>query len=187
MTRKLIIAAVAVALLLMELFYFRFHTYLQRTEVMEMMPVGVRARVLAQGTFREVDFVHKGSGTARILEDGNQRYLRLEGFEVTNGPDLYVYLAEGAAPTRDLDSLGGYTNLGRLKGNVGDQNYPIPPGTPDSQRTAVIWCREFGVLFSFAVMSAPQPGGVVCTADARQCPDGTWVGRTGPRCEFVCP
>ncbi len=19
------------------------------------------------------------------------------------------------------------------------------------------------------------------------CPDGTWVGRTGPRCEFVCP
>ena len=26
-----------------------------------------------------------------------------------------------------------------------------------------------------------------CTADAMQCPDGTWVGRTGPNCEFVCP
>jgi hypothetical protein len=33
----------------------------------------------------------------------------------------------------------------------------------------------------------PSDGGVVCTADAFQCPDGTWVGRTGPRCEFVCP
>jgi hypothetical protein len=33
----------------------------------------------------------------------------------------------------------------------------------------------------------PIQGGAVCTADAYQCPDGTWVGRTGPRCEFVCP
>jgi hypothetical protein len=29
--------------------------------------------------------------------------------------------------------------------------------------------------------------GVVCTADARQCPDGSWVGRSGPHCQFVCP
>ena len=28
---------------------------------------------------------------------------------------------------------------------------------------------------------------VVCTLDARQCPDGSWVGRSGPNCEFVCP
>lgn len=27
----------------------------------------------------------------------------------------------------------------------------------------------------------------VCTADAMQCPDGSWVGRSGPNCEFVCP
>ncbi len=28
---------------------------------------------------------------------------------------------------------------------------------------------------------------VACPADAKQCPDGTWVPRTGPKCEFVCP
>ncbi len=28
---------------------------------------------------------------------------------------------------------------------------------------------------------------VVCTMDAMECPDGSWVGRTGPNCEFVCP
>lgn len=28
---------------------------------------------------------------------------------------------------------------------------------------------------------------VACTMDAMQCPDGTYVGRTGPKCEFVCP
>jgi hypothetical protein len=31
-----------------------------------------------------------------------------------------------------------------------------------------------------------QQGDVVCTMDAKQCPDGIWVGRTGPNCEFVC-
>jgi hypothetical protein len=28
---------------------------------------------------------------------------------------------------------------------------------------------------------------VACTMDARQCLDGSYVGRTGPKCEFVCP
>jgi uncharacterized protein with FMN-binding domain len=28
---------------------------------------------------------------------------------------------------------------------------------------------------------------VVCTMDAKQCPDGSYVGRTGQNCEFVCP
>lgn len=28
---------------------------------------------------------------------------------------------------------------------------------------------------------------VFCTMDAFECPDGSWVGRTGPNCEFVCP
>jgi len=34
---------------------------------------------------------------------------------------------------------------------------------------------------------AHAPGPVACTADAMQCPDGTWMGRTGPNCQFVCP
>jgi peptidoglycan hydrolase-like protein with peptidoglycan-binding domain len=29
-------------------------------------------------------------------------------------------------------------------------------------------------------------GGTDCTADAMQCPNGNWVGRTGPNCQFVC-
>jgi len=28
---------------------------------------------------------------------------------------------------------------------------------------------------------------IVCTADAKLCPDGSYVGRVGPNCEFVCP
>ncbi len=28
---------------------------------------------------------------------------------------------------------------------------------------------------------------IVCTMDAMRCPDGSYVGRTGPNCQFVCP
>lgn len=32
-----------------------------------------------------------------------------------------------------------------------------------------------------------ESGATYCASDAYQCPDGTWVGRTGPYCEFICP
>lgn len=39
--------------------------------------------------------------------------------------------------------------------------------------------------------SSSMKGGVevvACTMDAKQCPDGSYVGRTGPQCEFApCP
>ena len=34
---------------------------------------------------------------------------------------------------------------------------------------------------------APVPEGVACTMDAIQCSDGSYVVRTGPDCQFVCP
>lgn len=43
----------------------------------------------------------------------------------------------------------------------------------------------------YDVVSPEAPGlnqPTVCTQDAKQCPDGSYVGRTGPRCEFAeCP
>jgi hypothetical protein len=35
--------------------------------------------------------------------------------------------------------------------------------------------------------SLPPNEPVFCTMDAMLCPDGTYVGRTGPSCVFVCP
>lgn len=34
----------------------------------------------------------------------------------------------------------------------------------------------------------PNPGGIACTQEAKLCPDGSYVGRTEPNCEFAaCP
>lgn len=159
-----IIIVFAIVAALSELFYFRFHTYLQKTEVNEDLPAAVNPapingvppsaptmRVLAEGQFGEIDLIHKGSGVAKIIEQDGKRYLRFENFEVTNGPDLYVYLSNSTAPSQDEKSLGQYANLGRLKGNIGNQNYEIPESYYD-YNTVIIWCKEFGVLFSYAIM-----------------------------------
>lgn len=37
------------------------------------------------------------------------------------------------------------------------------------------------------IVSDESVSPVACTADAKQCSDGSYVGRTGPNCEFVCP
>ncbi len=43
---------------------------------------------------------------------------------------------------------------------------------------------QFLSTFKFADSNQGQ---TVCTQDAKQCPDGSYIGRTGPNCEFVCP
>jgi Electron transfer DM13 len=91
------------------------------------------------------DGIHNAEGIAReiSIEDGKQ-FIRLENFKVTNGPDLYVYLATDK-------SASDFVNLGKLKANNGNQNYEIPEGTDLTKYdTALIWCKSFSVLFGSA-------------------------------------
>lgn len=54
--------------------------------------------------------------------------------------------------------------------------------------TGIIIILLYGVFVAGRFFTAqPGPDTVVCTADAMQCSDGSYVGRSGPRCEFVCP
>lgn len=105
----------------------------------------------SSGDFRGADDFHQGSGTATIyqLTDGSN-VLRFEDFNVTNGPDLHVLLVPNADPT-SRDDITGYIDLGSLKGNIGDQNYPIPDDIDiDEFGSVVIYCEPFHVLFASA-------------------------------------
>ena len=45
-----------------------------------------------------------------------------------------------------------------------------------------------GIFLIIKDRRQPLPENTFCTADARLCPDGSYVGRTGPDCEFAsCP
>jgi hypothetical protein len=55
---------------------------------------------------------------------------------------------------------------------------------------ALLAIAVVGVVFAgyFETSKAPADEGRVCTMDAKLCPDGSYVGRTGPNCEFsACP
>jgi hypothetical protein len=104
---------------------------------------------MLSGQFRGPDDGrHDAEGIAKeiSLEDG-RRYIRLENFKVTNGPDLFVYLATDKTSS-------DFVELGRLKANNGNQNYMIPQGTDLSKYdTVLIWCKTFSVLFGSAELS----------------------------------
>jgi hypothetical protein len=95
------------------------------------------------------DGFHKAEGIAKVINLADGRtFLRLENLKATNGPDLYVYLSLG----KDASDI---VNLGRLKGNIGNQNYEIPAGTDLSKyNTILIWCKAFSTLFGSAKLSS---------------------------------
>ncbi len=114
---------------------------------------GGTAVVLSRGSFQGADRFHQGSGEAIIYRgpDGSH-LLRLENFQVTNGPDLHVILSPSPVPeSRDDVHQPGYIDLGSLKGNVGNQNYEIPPDVDlNALSSVVIYCSPFHIVFSVA-------------------------------------
>lgn len=114
-------------------------------------------RTLASGEL--LSHEHPTSGTVRVvrLADGS-RVLRLENLDTSNGPDLRVWITDapvkpGRAGWRVFDD-GAYLSLGKLKGNKGNQNYPLPADADLDQYTSVsIWCDRFDVSFGAAALS----------------------------------
>jgi Electron transfer DM13 len=117
-------------------------------------PVAKEPVVLSRGHFHGVS--HEGKGVATIYElAGGKKLLRFTEFEVSNGPDVQVYLV--AAPDANDDgtvTTAGFISLGPIKGNKGDQNYEIPDDLDCTKyRSVTIWCKRFGKNFSTAPLT----------------------------------
>jgi hypothetical protein len=107
-------------------------------------------RTVAAGQFTGRS--HPASGRAEVLSDTVQSFLRFEEFQTDNGPDLYVYLSAGVDASSPEDRFDDdFVDLGRLKGNIGSQNYELPAGVDlGTYDTVVVWCRRFAVAFGAA-------------------------------------
>jgi hypothetical protein len=121
-------------------------------EVSETFVETNKTKVLATGQFSGADALHRGTGQVQAIDTGSGLIVRFSDFEVTNGPDLYVWLVKASKPKESSDVKDSeWLELGVLKGNVGDQNYSVPEGTDLAQyRSVVVWCKQFGVLFASA-------------------------------------
>lgn len=128
---------------------------IEQSEMMAQPAAANEVQAVAMGSFKDADAFHRGSGTATIYRtpDGSE-VLRLEDLNVTNGPALHVVLSTHPDPERSEQvKQEGFVDLGDLKGNRGNQNYPIPAGVDTSiHKSVVIYCYPFAVVFSVATL-----------------------------------
>ena len=106
------------------------------------------ATMVSRAALKGID--HRASGDAVLirLADGSQ-VIRLESLDVEPGPDYFVFLVPGAGHR----SPDGGTRLNHLRGNRGNQNYPIPAGIAVTRPvTVLIWCRAFAVPVAAATL-----------------------------------
>jgi hypothetical protein len=111
------------------------------------------AKTLETGTFHGK--VHGTSGRATIYQENDgKQVLRLTNFKTSNGPDVHVVLIAAKDAADDANFLKSSTErveLGKLKGNEGDQNYQVPGGTDLSRfQTVSIYCERFNANFGAA-------------------------------------
>ena len=132
-------------------------------QMADAMPVAVSAgspQMVASGAFYNV--VHEGKGNATIfkLASDAKYVLRLEDFQVLNGPDLHVWLVPvDPVPNSVGTEIAGYVDLGKLKGNIGNQNYELPANLDlKGIKSVVIWCQPFRVPFIAAPLMRSAGG-----------------------------
>ena len=118
----------------------------------KMMHEGM-AKTLFTGKFHGK--VHATSGRATVYQEADGKLvLRLTNFKTSNGPDVHVILVTTKDAMDDANFLKDNTDkveLGKLKGNEGDQNYEIPVGTELAKfRTVSIYCERFNANFGAA-------------------------------------
>ena len=89
---------------------------------------------------------HNAKGIAKIIQVNDMTFLRFENFEVTNGPDLRVYITSGGDVHKGIQ-------LEKLKGSKGDQNYLLENIDLGVYDTVVIYCQPFGVYFGEAQLT----------------------------------
>ena len=103
------------------------------------------AKIIAQGEFKPR--AHDVQGKSFLIEKDGKKFVRFEDFETINGPDLRIYLAS------DL-SNDDFVEISKIKATKGNVNYEVPKGVDTSKYNKVlVWCKAFGVLFSYAVLS----------------------------------
>lgn len=87
------------------------------------------------------------SGNAILYRKPDGKFeIKLDGFNTTNGPDLYVYLSREIMPVNFIE-------IEKLRSTTGDQVYAVTTTVDISDYKYVcIHCKEFNHLFGHALL-----------------------------------
>jgi pentapeptide MXKDX repeat protein len=114
------------------------------------------AKALLTGKFHGK--VHSTSGRATVYQGADgKKVLRLTHFKTSNGPDVHVILIADKDAKDDANFISGkveHIELGKLKGNEGDQNYELPENIDLGKfQTVSIYCERFNANFGAAPLA----------------------------------
>jgi hypothetical protein len=101
-------------------------------------------KTLLTGAFVSND--HPTSGNAKIIQEADgKKYLVMENLKSDAGPDLRVYLSEDKTIKSAIQVLANVP---------GGNSKTLLPATFDEakQKTVLIWCKQFSVLFGNAAL-----------------------------------
>jgi Electron transfer DM13 len=153
--RKWVWIAIGLPILIVAWLAFRPEKLWINQRVNEAAPFALRSEVRPIFVGRLEGIAHPTTGRATIyMSPDGKRYLRLTDFTTSNGPDVHVVLARAEDPALDQKIVKGnldYVELGKLKGNQGDQNYDVPAAIDLQKYNAVvIYCERFSAVFGVA-------------------------------------
>ncbi len=87
------------------------------------------------------------NGYAKIYLEGSTYKLKLENFNITDGPDLKVYLSKADTPN-DFVNVGNFIPSGNL-------TYSIPSQVNfQDYKYVLIHCQQYNHLFAIAMLNA---------------------------------
>jgi hypothetical protein len=126
----------------------------------EQMPELTGAEEIATAEFERGadDVILWATGTITIYQQAdNTKLIRFEDFRCAKAPGLLVALSTNPEPATilALEDIGiDSFELGALKGNVGNQNYTLPPEVSITPFTSiVIYSRPLNLVFSVAELT----------------------------------
>ena len=155
-----VVIPVIIIVLVAGWYWFRPERLVTNRRVDEPFPTinDSSTQILESGTFHSGTHPTGGTATIYRIENGS-RVLRFTNFETSNGPDVHIYMVAAEDARDDASVLSAaFVDLGIIKGNIGDQNYPLGPDLDLAKyRTVSVWCKRFSKNFGAApLMPAAQ-------------------------------
>jgi len=115
------------------------------------LPSGER---IGDGRFTPAADVVEAEGALSIFElaDG-RRLFRIDGLDVTNVPDMELWLTANRSPTtrEELEAGGEFQLIDQLQGNVGSQNYIVAADSDLTRyNSVVLYSETLDIVVSYA-------------------------------------
>lgn len=117
--------------------------------------------VQRSGTWKDGDSRHAASGAIDLVDVDGKPYLRFTDFDMTSGPDVYLYLTQSAAPRTTSDVEGNGVRIPVVTDEDSDARlnergtFFVALDVPnlDDYQGVAAWCDDFNVLFGSAALA----------------------------------